>query len=64
MMAAAIALVILYVGLVVMPRAFGVNPASLSDWLAALAGVLSGLLIAPRPVARDTRVVSEAIASI
>jgi VanZ family protein len=55
MMAAAIALVIFYVGLVEVPQAFGVNPASFSDWLAGLAGVLSGVLIAPRPVAQDTK---------
>jgi hypothetical protein len=46
MTAVSIALLLLYVGLVVVPRAFGVNAATPSDWLAALAGILAGAALA------------------
>jgi hypothetical protein len=60
--ALAIASMFLYVGLIVVPQAFGVNPASPIDWLAALAGILSGVVLAPRPAPVDPNVVGEAIA--
>jgi hypothetical protein len=52
-----IALVLLYVGLVVVPNAFGVTAAPPTDWLAALTGMLLGGALAPRVSPRDTRVV-------
>jgi hypothetical protein len=42
MTAVPIALVLLYVGLVALPHAFGVNAAQPIDWLAALSGILVG----------------------
>jgi hypothetical protein len=45
-MAAPIALLILYVGLVTLPHAFGVPAAPTRDWLAALIGILSGAVLA------------------
>jgi hypothetical protein len=43
-----IALVLLYVGLVVVPLEFGVTAGAPSDWLAALTGILSGAALASR----------------
>jgi hypothetical protein len=57
MTAAPIALVLLYVGLVVVPHAFEVTAAPPSDWLAALTGILLGSALAPRVFARDPKVV-------
>jgi hypothetical protein len=42
MTAVSIALVLLYIGLVAIPHAFGVNAAQPIDWLAALSGILVG----------------------
>ena len=57
MTAAPIALVLLYVGLVVVPQRFGVTAAPPSDWLAALTGILLGGALARRASAPDTKVV-------
>jgi len=45
-----ITLVLLFVGLVVVPETFGVAAASISDWLAALTGILLGLALARRAI--------------
>jgi hypothetical protein len=45
-MAAPVALLILYAGLVAVPRAFGMPVAPPRDWLAALTGILSGAALA------------------
>jgi VanZ family protein len=42
----AIIAALLYVGLVAVPRAFGVNPARFGDWLAAFTGLLLGAALA------------------
>jgi hypothetical protein len=47
MTAGAIALAVIYVGLVMIPRAFGVSNATPSEWLAALTGVISGAALVP-----------------
>jgi hypothetical protein len=47
-----ICLVLLYVGLVIVPRTFGVSAATLSEWMAALTGILVGTALAPRMPAR------------
>jgi hypothetical protein len=57
LMSATIALLLLYVGLVVVPHVFGVTAAPPSDWLAALTGILLGGALAPRVSPRDTKVV-------
>ena len=57
MTAVPVALVLLYVGLVVVPHVFGVTAAPPSDWLAALTGILLGGALAPRVSPRDTKVV-------
>jgi hypothetical protein len=51
----AIGLVPLYVGLVVVPHAFGLTAAPPSDWLAALTAILFGGAIAPRVTARGAK---------
>jgi hypothetical protein len=45
-----IGLVLLYVGLLVVPQAFGVSAAAPRDWLAALTGIISGAVLAPRTI--------------
>jgi hypothetical protein len=50
MLAVPIALVVLYCGLVLVPQAFGASAALAMDWLAALAGMLSGGVLATRGV--------------
>jgi VanZ like family len=57
MTAVPLALVLLYVGLVVVPHTFGVTAAPPSDWLAALTGILLGGALAPRVSARNAKVV-------
>jgi len=57
MTAVSIALMLLYVGLVIVPRTFGVTAATPSEWLAALTGILSGAALAPRVSEPDTKVV-------
>jgi len=56
MTAMSIALLLLYVGLVVVPRAFGVNAATPADWLAALTGILAGAALAARASEPHTKV--------
>jgi hypothetical protein len=51
----AIGLVLLYVGLVVVPRAFGLTAAPPSDWLAALTAILFGGALAPRVSAQGAK---------
>lgn len=48
MAALPIALLLLYVGLVLLPRMFGVNTAPLSNWVAALTAMLVGGAVATR----------------
>jgi hypothetical protein len=60
--AVAIASLFFLVGLIVVPHAFGVNPASPTDWLAALAGILSGVVLAPRALEEDQNAIGEAVA--
>lgn len=48
LIAVPIALMLLYLGLVAVPQAFGVTGAPLRDWLAALAGILLGSALASR----------------
>jgi VanZ family protein len=48
MTAVPIALVLLYLGLVVVPQSFGVTAAPLTEWLAALTGIFSGAGLASR----------------
>ena len=48
-----IAVALLYVGLVVVPLAFGLSPAPRSDWLASVIGTLLGAAIATRVAERD-----------
>lgn len=43
-------LLLLYVGLVVVPQAFGVIAAAPRDWLVALTGIISGAALAPRAI--------------
>jgi hypothetical protein len=52
MTAVSIALVLLYVGLVIVPRTFGMSGATPSEWMAALTGILSGTALASRASAR------------
>jgi hypothetical protein len=53
MTAISIALVLLYVGLVIIPRTFGVSAATPSEWLAALTGIFSGTALAHRASAPE-----------
>jgi hypothetical protein len=55
MTAISIALVLLYVGLVIIPRTFGVSAATPSEWLAALTGILSGTALAHRASAPEAK---------
>jgi hypothetical protein len=45
-----IALVLIFVGLVAIPKAFGLAEATISDWLAASTGILLGLALARRAI--------------
>jgi VanZ family protein len=53
MIAVPVVLLLLYVGLVAVPEAFGVNPAPIRDWLAAFTGTLVGsaMCLVPRAFA-------------
>jgi hypothetical protein len=51
-----------YVGMILVPRGFGVGPASATDWLAALMGFLGGVVVAARAFAEDASLIGEGIA--
>jgi hypothetical protein len=61
MTAVVIAALFFYVGMVTVPEVFGVNPASAIDWLAALAGIFSGVVLAPSPFVEEREFVGEPI---
>jgi hypothetical protein len=55
MMAVSIAAVLMYAGLVMIPRIFGLTAALPREWLAALTGILSGAALAPHAAVPDAK---------